>query len=790
MFNRLAIFILVLGAVFYFLQNSNFFDLDIFKANIFSPPLENLTEEKSEFIDEEPSLDEKLTINIELKEPKEENLEEENPTLTLGEIQEKLDDISEKVDVLKKEVAELVENNLIVKKEIKGAKDIIEEALEDDEIKKEDSEEEMEEDLKLGEEIEQEEIKFCEKVAGTWPNKNTVIINEVAWMGNIDSANNEWIELKNISGREINLSGWQIIDRDRQIKIILRGIIPINGFYLLERTNDDSLPGILADFIYTGALNDKEEALYLFNENCQLEDEMIAYPDWPAGDKETKRTMERRNDLNWQTSENPSGTPKKENSQPSTYSGGNLTPPPPPTPSICSQDNLSQPVFASIIINEIAWMGSASSTSDEWLELKNLSTSTISLNNWQLIGKKTENNEINIKIFFDDANLIYENSYFLLERTNDNSVPEILADKIFTGSVNDSGFLLRLFDDKCQLIDQVEATSTWPAGQKEIERRTMERAENLGWHTSFTTSSFNGLFGTPKAENSQPPSLSPRPILEVSTTTLSFKIEEGGENPSSQILIIENKGDGELSWASSIIYDSTLTDWLLINQATGTIPAYASSTIEISVNISGLPAGNYKATTTIEAIGAQNSPQEISINLTIFPKTVKTVIINEIAWMGTSALNPNDEWLELYNNATSTIDLTSWTLIAADGTPNFTFPTSSIPAHGFFLLERTDDITISDISADLIYTGAIENSGEKLELRDAANNLIDLIDCSSGWFAGTATSDYISMERINSNLPGSYFDNWADNNGTVKNGLDAEGNLINGTPKSQNSVSL
>ncbi|MGB9598874.1 MAG: hypothetical protein ACPLZH_03470, partial [Minisyncoccales bacterium] len=53
----------------------------------------------------------------------------------------------------------------------------------------------------------------------------------------------------------------------------------------------------------------------MFDKDCNLEDEVFAQPKWPAGDKETKRTAERKKDFGWQTSENPGGTPKAENSQ-------------------------------------------------------------------------------------------------------------------------------------------------------------------------------------------------------------------------------------------------------------------------------------------------------------------------------------------------------------------------------------------------------------------------------------------------------------------------------------------
>lgn len=140
-----------------------------------------------------------------------------------------------------------------------------------------------------------------------------VLINEVAWMGSGSSANDEWIELKNVSGQSVDLDGWQIVDKAEQIQVLLGGNLPADGFYLLERTNDDSAPGVSADVIYSGALSNNDEGLRLFDNNCDLVDEVFADPNWPAGDAPARRTMQRENSLNWSTA--ASATPKAENGE-------------------------------------------------------------------------------------------------------------------------------------------------------------------------------------------------------------------------------------------------------------------------------------------------------------------------------------------------------------------------------------------------------------------------------------------------------------------------------------------
>lgn len=166
--------------------------------------------------------------------------------------------------------------------------------------------------------------------------------------------------------------------------------------------------------------------------------------------------------------------------------------------------------------------------------------------------------------------------------------------------------------------------------------------------------------------------------------------------------------------------------------------------------------------------------------LVIRAASVRDVVISEVAWMGTQA-DSNDEWIELYNTTNQAIDLTGWKLEAADGTPSIIL-SGTIPAHGFFLLERTDDTTVSDISADQIYTGSLSNSGEALFLKDPSNNVIDTANGDGGaWPAGT-TFPKATMERIDLTAPDSDI-NWDTNDGVHRNGLDANNNPINGTPK-------
>ncbi len=167
--------------------------------------------------------------------------------------------------------------------------------------------------------------------------------------------------------------------------------------------------------------------------------------------------------------------------------------------------------------------------------------------------------------------------------------------------------------------------------------------------------------------------------------------------------------------------------------------------------------------------------------------TSGAVVINEVAWGGTAAFAA-DEWIELYNTTGATVELSGWTLVSADSGLSITLG-ESVPPYGYYLIERTDDNTVGDVPADLAtsFGAGLHNDGETLALRDAANEIVDTANGDGGgWPAGNGSPDYISMERLNPFAPDSD-GNWGGNDGMIRNGLDADRNPINGTPKAWNS---
>lgn len=169
------------------------------------------------------------------------------------------------------------------------------------------------------------------------------------------------------------------------------------------------------------------------------------------------------------------------------------------------------------------------------------------------------------------------------------------------------------------------------------------------------------------------------------------------------------------------------------------------------------------------------------------------VVINEVAWGGTEA-SPYDEWIELFNTTDEAVDLAGWILtwegasipLGEKSGNTKVLRNHVIPPHGYFLLERSADDTVVGREADLIYTGALSDSGEVLQLIDPAGNVVSTANagCGEGWWAGMKGA---SMERVSPDAPDGRF-SWRT--GRPGGLFDAAGTPIKGTPAGANLAYL
>ena len=200
----------------------------------------------------------------------------------------------------------------------------------------------------------------------------------------------------------------------------------------------------------------------------------------------------------------PTPTPTPESSVPT------ATPTPTPIP--------VSPVAGSVVINELMWMGSTVSDSDEWLELRNTTGNPIDLSNWQITSLVGTGNTETLMLTIPSGKIISANGYFLISNfTKGTSAINVEPDLVDTDVVlRNSDLQIKLYKeiwtDSANLIDTADDGNGTPmAGFHGANEQSMERNNDpaTGWKTC-TNDACNDTtywdtegnnYGTPKAAN-------------------------------------------------------------------------------------------------------------------------------------------------------------------------------------------------------------------------------------------------------------------------------------------------
>lgn len=166
-------------------------------------------------------------------------------------------------------------------------------------------------------------------------------------------------------------------------------------------------------------------------------------------------------------------------------------------------------VAPAVVINEVAWPGSAANSSDEWIELYNTTGGAINLAGWKIVddaGAQT----------YNLSGTIAANGYFLIERSA--AATSVAGDLVIGGiSLANTGDTLELQNASGTRVDIVNASGgAWYAGTTSgyytMERKTAgggdaasNWANNNGVIRNGTNSGGGAINGTPRAKNSATP---------------------------------------------------------------------------------------------------------------------------------------------------------------------------------------------------------------------------------------------------------------------------------------------
>jgi len=492
----------------------------------------------------------------------------------------------------------------------------------------------------------------CNQSVNQEPDFDKIIFNEIAWMGTTKSASDEWIELKNISVKPIDLNGWQIFNKSQNLKIFFTTttVVAPGGFLLLERTDDNTVPAVKADRIYTGSMSNTDEMLYLVDPNCVLQDKIKATPYWPEGDNITKETMERNQFYGWQTSSVVGGTPKARNSAGKTKSSGGGA----PDGSLLKlgvdtefqqQDLASSSqatlVQAQILIVEIQ-IADSSSTQNDFIKLFNQSTTTaVNLSGWQFKKRSSSGSESSIKVMSNGV--VGPQEYFIwLNSGYATSVsfgPSAISGQATSTQTISNNNSVALFNKTDEIVDRVAwGSSTNPFVEGVVFSENPTEKQNLIRRFFTTTNQYQDT-----GDNSLDF------VLKTVETEFQQQDLASSTQEAPQVLIVEIQIEGNSSTSDDFIKIFNYSTTSVVDIAGWYFRKRSSSGSESSIKVMSNGAviqpqsyfmwlNSHYATTIDSGIGIATSTATIAKNNSIALLNKSDEIIDQVAWG--SSTNP------------------------------------------------------------------------------------------------------------------------------------------------------
>ncbi|MBI4235620.1 lamin tail domain-containing protein [Candidatus Peregrinibacteria bacterium] len=176
----------------------------------------------------------------------------------------------------------------------------------------------------------------------------------------------------------------------------------------------------------------------------------------------------------------------------------------------------------SVVINEIAWAGSADGSNDEWIELYNVTNSPVDLSGWYI----EDDSET---VYMIESGVLAAHGYFVIEDTEE-AVSSYKAQVVTGLSLANAGDSLVLKNKTGQVIDSVNTSGgAWFAGNS-TSKASMERInpsssgnDASNWATALSSNGEKGrngkaILGTPGSYNSNFGGSGPEVFIEPSET--------------------------------------------------------------------------------------------------------------------------------------------------------------------------------------------------------------------------------------------------------------------------------
>ncbi|MCD6532057.1 lamin tail domain-containing protein, partial [bacterium] len=167
-----------------------------------------------------------------------------------------------------------------------------------------------------------------------------------------------------------------------------------------------------------------------------------------------------------------------------------------------------------------------------------------------------------------------------------------------------------------------------------------------------------------------------------------------------------------------------------------------------------LPAGTYTIYAAVDDTVGTNNQRTYEITITE-PGEAPRIIITEIMFKPTTS---SEEWIEIYNDDDSPVDLANWTIADASGSATLTTESFVVQPGEYAILCESDIADRFSCSA-LVAEGwrYLNNDGDSIRLYDSFGNLVD----SAFYSASDSWENDVSAERDSLYADGGNANNWS-----------------------------
>ena len=400
-----------------------------------------------------------------------------------------------------------------------------------------------------------------------------------------------------------------------------------------------------------------------------------------------------------------------------------------------------------IIINE--FMYAPGSSRPEWIEIFNRSNKTIDLKNYQVSDNNDTTRVVSVSIILNPL------EYLII--AEDSSVHNFynIPSAVIIGNIpalNNSGDKLILLDSLNRTIDSLEYSPDWGGNDgKSLERIDSEisSTDSANWSTS------KSIFGaTPGYINSITQKdfdlaaldilFSPKFPLDNDTVSIAVKVLNRGLQPAR--FVIELFEDNNLDSIPDMLIETTS----ILNLSPGD-----SSTFQFSyqiINIVNRHGFTVRAVFEMDEDTTNNSNYK-TIS-TGFPP--QSLVVNELMF---TPQGGEPEWIELYNNTGSLINLRDWRISDILTTPVNVFIEEDVLISSASYLILTKDNSIINyhrLIPSKIYElnlPVLNNDIDGIILKDDRGAVIDSVRYMSDWGGTTGYSLERKETDAASNLP-------------------------------------